>query len=85
MSFIVKKNPYDQFKLNSNSNSNDSTKKIKKKMRAFSSKETNRSMLLNTILKGTKSILKSKIKFTGYMNEYRSLVAKSTFKRKEFN
>ena len=79
MSFIVKKNPYDQFKLNSNLN--DSTKKIKKKMRAFSSKETNRSMLLNTILKSTKSILKSKTKFTGYMNEYRSIVAKSTFKR----
>ena len=77
MSFLTKKNPYDKFKLNYT----HSTIKPKKKARPFSSNTTNRSMLLNTILKGTKSILKNKIKFTGYMNEYRSIVARATFKR----
>ena len=77
MSLKKKKNPYDKFKLNYT----HSAIRPKKKSRPFSFNTTNRSMLLNTILKGTKSILKNKIKFTGYMNEYRSIVARATFKR----
>ena len=43
-------------------------------------KSSSQRFLLSKILKGTKSILRNKIKFSGYMNEYQSIVAKPTFK-----
>ena len=80
MSFFIKNNPYDKFKINSNKFIH---RPLKNKELSSSSISANNSQrfLLSKILKGTKSILKSKSKFSGYMNEYQSIVAKSTFKR----
>ena len=73
MSFFIKKNPYDILKA----------KLIQKKLSEEPILDSNlksrgQKFTLNKILKGTKSILKNKIKFSGYMKEYQSIVAKST-------
>ena len=83
MSIFIKKNknPYDNFKINS-SKLIQRTLSTKKELRLNSSfKCTNQRLLLSGILKGTESILNNKNKFSGYMNEYHSIVAKLTFKR----
>ena len=81
MSVFIKMNPYDKFKT--------SSKKLiqrrlfpKKEQRLDSDfKSNSQRCLLSKILKGTKSILRNKSQFSVYMNEYQSIVAKSTFKR----
>ena len=80
MSMIIKKNIYDKFKLNSTKHIQSPTSL--REIKSFSENKSNsQRYLLSKILKGTKSILKSKKKFSGYMNEYQSMVSKSTFKR----
>ena len=80
MSFFLKKNLYDKFKINSNK---FIKRPLKNKELSSSSLTSNNShgFLLSKILKGTKSVLKNKTKFSRYMNEYQAIVSKSTFKR----
>ena len=81
MSIFIKNNPYDKFIINS-SKLIKRTLSTKKDLSLNSSlKCTNQRLLLSAILKGTKSILNNKLKFSGYMNEYQTIVAKLTFKR----
>ena len=80
MSICIKKNIYDKFKINSTKYIESPTSL--REIESFSeSKSNSQRYLLSKILKGTKSILKSKKKFSGYMREYQSMVSKSTFKR----
>ena len=80
MSFFIKKNPYDKFKIKSSKYIQRPI--INKEFRSISStKNSSQRVILSKILRGTKSILKNKNKFSGYMNEYQSIVVKNTFKR----
>ena len=80
MSIFIKKNIYDKFKINS-SKCIQRPSSLKEKKSFSANKNNSQLYLLSKILKGTKSILKNKKKFSGYMNEYQSIVSKSTFKR----
>ena len=80
MSFFIKKNPYDKFKIKSSKYLQRPL--TNKEFRSISStKNSSQRLILSKILKGTKSILRNKNKFSGYMNEYQSIVTKNTFKR----
>ena len=80
MSFFVEKNPYDKFKIKSSKYLQRPL--TNKEFRSISStKNSSQRLILSKILKGTKSILRNKNKFSGYMNEYQSIVTKNTFKR----
>ena len=81
MSFYIKKNLYDKFKINSNKHIQRPMTNIKLKSSSITVNNNSQRYLLSKILKGTKSILKSKTKFTEYMNEYQSIISKPTFKR----
>ena len=81
MSFFIKKNPYDNFKISSNKLMSRNLSAKNDTRLNCDIKSSSQRFLLSKILKGTKSILRNKIKFFGYMNEYQSIVAKSTFKR----
>ena len=81
MSFFIKKNPYDNFKISSNKLMSRNLSAKNDTRLNCNIKSSSQRFLLSKILKGTKSILRNKIKFSGYMNEYQSIVAKSTFKR----
>ena len=80
MSYFIKKNPYDKFKVNSNKLVYRRLFAKKKPNLDSDSKSNTQRLLLSKILKRTKSILKSKNKYSGYMDEYQSIVEKSTFK-----
>ena len=75
---ITRNNPYNRFNLD---------KKISSKNR-YQMKQTDRQTkniltkknIMNRILNRTKSILKSKNEFSGYMGEYNSMIVKPTFK-----
>ena len=80
MSYFLKKNPYDKFKINSNKLVYRRLFAKKEPNLDSDSKSNTQRLLLSKILKRTKSILKSKNKYSGYMDEYQSIVEKSTFK-----
>ena len=80
MSYFIKNNPYNIFKVNSNRLIYRRLFAKKEPNIDSDSKNNTQRLLLSKILKKTKSILKNKNKFSGYMDEYQSLVAKSTFK-----
>ena len=75
MSFFIKKNPYDLLKAKLIQKQLSEEPKLNSDLRRRGQK-----FILSKILKGTKSILKNKMKFSKYMKEYQSIVTKSTYK-----